>query len=310
MNEKNPDLSSFLERSPLGTEGARPLRRRVHDVTSVVATAEGCDCAVSCQPVMQANNMAHRPIQSEEVPGSAGSVTRGRHVPMWINKRRAVSAVAETGAASAGVRPGRFHGTRGLGPAIPAMSGAGEDLDPLVSAAVDGDRDAIAGVLGHVHRLAMRYCRARVGSHQKTFASADHLAQEVCLAVLAALPSYRDQGKSFLTFVYGIAAHKVADAHRSAVHNRAEPVPEIPHPSELASGPEQHATQGELADRMTTLLSTLPDQQREILVLRVVMGLPVEETAEAVGSTPDAVRVAQHRALDRLRNALTSKGEI
>jgi RNA polymerase sigma-70 factor (ECF subfamily) len=190
------------------------------------------------------------------------------------------------------------------------MSGAGEDLDPLVSAAVDGDRDAIAGVLGHVHRLAMRYCRARVGSHQKTFASADHLAQEVCLAVLAALPSYRDQGKSFLTFVYGIAAHKVADAHRSAVHNRAEPVPEIPHPSELASGPEQHATQGELADRMTTLLSTLPDQQREILVLRVVMGLPVEETAEAVGSTPDAVRVAQHRALDRLRNALTSKGEI
>jgi RNA polymerase sigma-70 factor (ECF subfamily) len=58
---------------------------------------------------------------------------------------------------------------------------------------------------------------------------------------------------------------------------------------------------------MTTLLSTLPDQQREILVLRVVVGLSVEETAEAVGSTPDAVRVAQHRALDRVRNALASK---
>ncbi len=251
--------------------------------------------------------MAHRPIQPEEVPGSAGSVTRGRHVPMWINKRRAVPAAAETGTAPTGVRSGRSRGTRGLSPAISATSAAGDDLDLLVSAAVDGNRDATAGVLGHVHRLVMRYCRARVGSHEKTFASADHLAREVCLAVLAVLPSYRDQGRSFLAFVYGIAAHKVADARRSAVRNRAEPVPEIPDSSELAEGPEQQATQGELAGRMTKLLSTLPDEQREILVLLVVVGLSVEETAEAVRSTPSAVRVAQHRALDRLRNALASK---
>ncbi|MGH3888503.1 MAG: RNA polymerase sigma factor ShbA [Pseudonocardiaceae bacterium] len=205
------------------------------------------------------------------------------------------------------MRSSRSGGTRGLGPEISATSVVGDDLDLLVSAAVDGDRDAIAGVLGHVHRLAMRYCRARLGSHEKTFASADEVAQQVCLAVLAGLPSYRDRGRSFLAVVYGIAARKVADAHRSAARNRAEPVPQLPDSPELADGPAQQAAQGELADRMTKLLSILPDEQREILVLRVVMGLSVEETSEAVGSTPGAVQVAQHRALNRLRNALASK---
>jgi hypothetical protein len=40
-----------------------------------------------------------------------------------------------------------------------------------------------------------------------------------------------------------------------------------------------------------------------------VMGLSAEETAKAVGSTAGAVRVAQHRALDQLRNVLASQGD-
>jgi RNA polymerase sigma-70 factor, ECF subfamily len=190
------------------------------------------------------------------------------------------------------------------------MTTVGDDLDVLVGAAVDGDRDAIDGVLRWIRPLVVRYCRARVGSQEKTFASADDVAQEVCLAVFAALPSYRDQGRPFLAFVYGIAAHKVADAHRSAARNRAEPVPEVPDSPALGDGPEQRAMQGELAGRMDKLLELLPDKQREILVLRVVVGLSAEETAEAVGSTPGAVRVAQHRALGRLRSVLTSEGVV
>ena len=186
------------------------------------------------------------------------------------------------------------------------MTSAGDALDVLVGSAVDGDRAAVDGVLRWVRPLVVRYCRARVGRQEKTFASADDVAQEVCLAVLTALPSYRDEGRPFLAFVYGIAAHKVADAHRSAARNRAEPVPEIPDSPSLADGPEQRAIRGELAERMTKLLSMLPDKQREILVLRVVVGLSAEETAEAVGSTPGAVRVAQHRALDRLRQLITA----
>jgi RNA polymerase sigma-70 factor (ECF subfamily) len=53
------------------------------------------------------------------------------------------------------------------------------------------------------------------------------------------------------------------------------------------------------------LLDTLPARQREILVLRIILGLSAEETAEAVGlSSAGAVRVAQHRALTTLRRGL------
>jgi RNA polymerase sigma-70 factor (ECF subfamily) len=155
--------------------------------------------------------------------------------------------------------------------------------------------------------VVVRYCRARVGRQERSFASADDVAQEVCLAVLTALPGYRDQGRPFLAFVYGIAAHKVADAHRAAARNRAEPVAEVPDEPELDAGPEQRAIRGELTTRMASLLQVLPAKQREILVLRVVVGLSAEETADAVGSTPGAVRVTQHRALARLRRALAAE---
>ena len=52
---------------------------------------------------------------------------------------------------------------------------------------------------------------------------------------------------------------------------------------------------------MIKLLSVLPEKQREILILRVVVGMSAEETAAAIGSTAGAVRVAQHRALARLK---------
>ncbi len=181
------------------------------------------------------------------------------------------------------------------------------DFAVLVAAAVNGERDAVERVLRWVRPLVLRYCRARVGGQEKTFASADDVAQEVCLAVLTSLPSYRDQGRPFLSFVYGIASHKVADAHRNAARNRADLVPELPDAPEPADGPEAQVLQNELTGRMAKLLHTLPERQREVLILRVVVGLSAEETAEAVGSTSGAVRVAQHRALSRLRNLLTAR---
>jgi RNA polymerase sigma-70 factor (ECF subfamily) len=191
-----------------------------------------------------------------------------------------------------------------------AMTAVEDDLDVLVGAAANGERYAVEVLLRRIRPLVVRYCRARVGGQEKTFASADDVAQEVCLAVLTALPSYRDQGRPFLAFVYGIASHKVADAHRSSARNRSEPVPDVPDTADHADGPEAQAMQGEFAGRMAKLMETLPDKQREILRLRVMVGLSAEETAEAVGSTPGAVRVAQHRALGRLRSVLASEGVV
>lgn len=185
-----------------------------------------------------------------------------------------------------------------------------DDFAVLVAAAVAGERDAVDRVLRWVRPLVLRYCRARVGGQEKTFASADDVAQEICLAVLTALPSYRDQGRPFLSFVYGIASHKVADAHRNAARNRADLVPELPDTPELTEGPEAQVLQNEVTGRMAKLLHNLPERQREVLILRVVVGMSAEETAEAVGSTPGAVRVAQHRALSRLRSLLTGRTAV
>ncbi len=128
------------------------------------------------------------------------------------------------------------------------------------------------------------------------------------MAAITALPRYRDQGRPFLAFVYGIAAHKVADAYRSASRNRSDPVDVVPERSSGEAGPEQLAMDSESSTRMAALLQILPEKQREILILRVVVGMSAEETAETVGSTPGAVRVAQHRALAKLKAEITATG--
>jgi RNA polymerase sigma-70 factor, ECF subfamily len=186
------------------------------------------------------------------------------------------------------------------------MTFSGERLDAVVAEAVAGNRDALREVLEIIRPIVVRYCRARVGATERSGLSADDVAQEVCLAAITALPRYKDQGRPFLAFVYGIAAHKVADAHRAAARNRSDPTDVVPERYSLEAGPEQMALNSESAARMNRLLSILPEKQREILILRVVVGMSAEETAEAVGSTPGAVRVAQHRALAKLKAEITA----
>jgi RNA polymerase sigma-70 factor (ECF subfamily) len=122
---------------------------------------------------------------------------------------------------------------------------------------------------------------------------------------VTALPLYVISGRSFQAFVYGIAAHKVADGFRARGRNRTEAMGELPDRPVLHDGPEQRLLAGELAERLAGLLQLLTPRQREVLILRVVVGLSAEETADAVGSTPGAVRVTQHRALNRLRAAVS-----
>ncbi|NLG55026.1 MAG: sigma-70 family RNA polymerase sigma factor [Rhodococcus sp.] len=189
------------------------------------------------------------------------------------------------------------------------MTDTSEELDSAVAAAVQGDRASLALVLESVRPLVVRYCRARVGATERGQLSADDVAQEVCLAVMTALPRYRDQGRPFMAFVYGIAAHKVADAHRSSARNKSEPVAEVPDVVAVDSGPEQRALDAERSREMNSLLQLLPEKHREILILRLVVGLSAEETAEAVGSTAGAVRVAQHRAIAKLKKEVMRAGE-
>jgi RNA polymerase sigma-70 factor (ECF subfamily) len=178
-----------------------------------------------------------------------------------------------------------------------------EDLSELSSRAVQGDDAATEQLLKLVHRMVRRYCRARLARFPGADHTADDVAQEVCIAVLSALSRYRDEGRPFEAFVYRIAANKVADAQR-AFFRSATPYAEMPDTPETAPGPEELAEQASEAQRVRDLLSGLPENMRELLVLRVAVGMSAEETGRALGMTAGAVRVAQHRAMQRLRATL------
>jgi RNA polymerase sigma-70 factor (ECF subfamily) len=192
----------------------------------------------------------------------------------------------------------------GPGEVEPARIEPPSVLEGLVAAAVAGDARARDDLLAEIHPLVLRYCRGRLGRQETVIGSADDVAQEICLAVVNALGSYTLKGLSFRAFVYGIAAHKVTDAFRAIGRNRTEPMAELPDTPVAHDDPEQMALAGELAQRLGGLLHRLTPRQREVLILRVAVGMSAEETAAAVGSTPGAVRVTQHRALNRLRGVI------
>ena len=69
------------------------------------------------------------------------------------------------------------------------------ELTALATRACAGDRRAVSDLLDHLRPAVLRYCRARLGRVDGSYGSADDVAQEVCLAVLTALPRYRDLRK-------------------------------------------------------------------------------------------------------------------
>jgi RNA polymerase sigma-70 factor (ECF subfamily) len=182
------------------------------------------------------------------------------------------------------------------------MSGAddSENIQELSSRAVQGDAAATERLLKIVHRMVRRYCRARLARFPGADHTSDDVAQEVCIAVLSALSRYRDEGRPFEAFVYRIAANKVADAQR-AFYRSAVPYAELPDGPDASAGPEELIERAGDAQQVRDLLAHLPETLRELLVLRVAVGMSAEETGRALGMSAGAVRVAQHRAMQRLR---------
>jgi RNA polymerase sigma-70 factor (ECF subfamily) len=175
-----------------------------------------------------------------------------------------------------------------------------DNMGTLTELAARGHPAAIETLLRQIRPMVVRYCRARLGRISGHYHAADDVAQEVCIAVVSALPRYQDMGRPFASFVFGIASHKVADAMRSAAR-LAVPTEDLPDGPDPRPGPEETAVAYLEAEHARALLAKLPVNQRELLVLRVLTGLSAEETGHALGMSAGAVRVAQHRALARLR---------
>jgi len=107
-----------------------------------------------------------------------------------------------------------------------------------------GDRDAVAGLIADLQPAVIRYCRARLGSGDARH-SVDDVAQDVLLAVLAALPGYSGPAQSLRAFVFGIARHKIADVSRARQRERARAVETLPDTSDPSPGPEELVARGE-----------------------------------------------------------------
>lgn len=168
--------------------------------------------------------------------------------------------------------------------------------------AVQGDPHALQRVIKIVHPMVLRYARARIGGGKHP--TAEDVAQETCLALASSISKYEDKGRPFMAYVYGIAFNKVADAHRSMSRDRLTPTEDVPEGPDTSATPEDVAIAVDGSNTMRGLLDTLSDKARDIIILRTIVGMSAEETAAIVGSTPGAVRVAQHRALAQLRKSL------
>jgi len=182
------------------------------------------------------------------------------------------------------------------------------ELDALALRASDGDTKALSELLDRIRGPVLWQCRARMGGRAVGQHTPEDIAQEVLIAVCGALGRFRPAETRWMAFVYGIVRNKVVDAYRAAGRDRSEPMGELPdNVDDDRAGPEAAVLRS--ADRalLHELLAGLPEQQREVLVLRVAMGYSAEETARTIGSTSGAVRVTQHRAVVKLRALLAKR---
>lgn len=167
-----------------------------------------------------------------------------------------------------------------------------DDRFPAVlDAARRGDRDAISDLYLRFNPSLVRFLEGRSG------AGAD-LAQDTWIAVFASLASFEGNDRQFRSWLFTIARRRVVDHWR-----RVGRQPVTTHaPAQVASVTARDTAGDELIarDAIAELVRDLSAEQADVVLLRVVAGLSVEEVADIIGKSPGAIRVIQHRALRRL----------
>jgi RNA polymerase sigma-70 factor (ECF subfamily) len=186
----------------------------------------------------------------------------------------------------------------------PAQPSAG-DLGQALADALGGDREAFRLVYRDTQPRVLRYLRTMVGD------DAEDVASEAWLQVTRDLRSFRGDIDGFRGWVATIARHRAIDhlrwQSRRPPASTAQPVEEL---TEIASGDD---TASAALDTVSTgaavaLIATLPPDQAEAVMLRVVVGLDSAAAARVLGRKPGAVRMAAHRGLRNLARQLAQDG--
>jgi RNA polymerase sigma-70 factor, ECF subfamily len=150
----------------------------------------------------------------------------------------------------------------------------------------------------------LRYLTARIGQ------AADDVASQTWLETVRVLPAFTGDADAFRALLFTVARRRTADHRRTQRRRHEAAVDELP--DVAARGDlEEDVAAGLASDAaVQCIVATLPADQADVVLLRVVAGLSVDEVAQVVGKRPGTVRVVQHRALRRLAVTLGNDAEM
>jgi RNA polymerase sigma-70 factor (ECF subfamily) len=184
--------------------------------------------------------------------------------------------------------------------------GAIEDFANTLHAAQAGQEWAVAILFDALQPPLLRFLRWQEPS------VAEDLAAETWLAVAERIGSFDGGEGQFRAWVFVIARRRLADHRRRAARRRTAPVEReiLEAVADLDDPADRVVEQLSAEEAIAHLVASLPPDQAEVLMLRVVGGLTVDESAEVMGKRPGTVRVLQHRALRRLARELGSRSIV
>jgi RNA polymerase sigma-70 factor, ECF subfamily len=157
------------------------------------------------------------------------------------------------------------------------------------------DPAEFAPLYRHYVSPVYRYCYRRLGTKEL----AEDATSQTFTKALNGLESF--ENRSFRSWLFSIAYRVVIDIYRkrrpdTTLENAADPADPDPTPEEAVLARED-------GRKIRSLLASLTDDQRQVLELRLA-GLTGQEIADALEKSVGAVRLQQHRAIQRLRNVL------
>jgi len=176
-----------------------------------------------------------------------------------------------------------------------------EQFEAVIAAAKTGVDWAITALYREFGPGLLRYLRAQAP------AEAEDLASEVWMNVAAGLGRFDGDETAFRCWLFTIARRRLIDFRRR--EQRRGTMLSALEPIGASDGvdPEAQALIATESEAALARIASLPPDQAEVVLLRVVAGLDVEEVASILGKKAGAVRVLQHRALKRLAARLMSE---
>ena len=177
-----------------------------------------------------------------------------------------------------------------------------EPFDAILSGAQAGAEWALTMLYRDLHPRVLAYLAVREP------AEAEDLASEVWLDVAEGIGRFRGDEAGFRAWVFTIARRRRLDLHRRAAVRRDTPVPlELLGGDRGTGDAEGEAIASLQADAALAVIATLPPDQCDVVLLRVIGDLPVGEVARILGKRPGAVRALQHRALRNLARIVSGR---